>query len=249
MDKEIKKELAVRVIYIVPKDAEPWGDAKRSATEWLEDIQWFFAEEMERLGYGRKTFEIARDERGELIFHQISSPLTKEEFGNNRVKNCIRAAQAKGLESRNDIVIYFYESYDGKVSSQGARGGRKGVFLGSLYLKRAKREWIANDNKYDGEISDWRGKKLGDLSGSAYGVMAHELGHAFGLSNDKPDDKNGRRNLMGQGCRRMGGYFRRNLIGDLCILSEQNAALLDKSDFFAVRKLKPKSKVFDQAAK
>jgi hypothetical protein len=249
VDKEIKKELAVRVIYIVPKDAEPWGDAKRRATQWLEDIQWFFADEMERLGYGRKTFEIARDERGELIFHQISSLLTKEEFGKNRVKNCIRAAQAKGLESRNDVVIYFYETYDGNASSQGTRGGRKGVFLGSLYLKRAKREWIANDNKYDGEISDWRGRKLGDLSGEAYGVMAHELGHPFGLSNDKPAGRNRKGNLMGNGCQGMRGYFRRDLTGDFCFLSKENAAILEKSDFFSVRRLKPKSTVFGQAAK
>jgi hypothetical protein len=237
VDKEIKKERAVRVIYIVPKDAEPWGDAKRRATECLEDIQRFFADEMERVGYGRKTFEIARDERGELIFHQISLPLTKEEFGQSRVKNCIRAAQAKGIESRNDVVVYLYETYDGNVSSQGAKGGRKGVFLGSLYLKRARREWLASDNEYDGEVFDWRGKKLRDLSGWAIGIIAHELGHSFGLgSNEKREDENYKINLMGSGCRRMLGNFRPDLTRKRCLLSNENAALLDRSKFFALRK-------------
>ena len=238
MDKEIKKEFAVRVIYIVPKDAEPWGDAKRRATECLEDIQKFFADEMERLGYGRKTFDIARDGKGELIFYQLNSALTKEEFGINRVKNCIEAARAKGLNN-NDIVVFFYETYDGKVSTQGARGGEKerGAFLGSLYLKRAKREWLASDDKYNGEVLDWRGKKLRDLSGSAIGVIAHELGHSFGLgSNKKREDENYKINLMGSGCRRMLGNFRPDLTRKRCLLSNENGALLDRSKFFALRK-------------
>jgi len=242
------QSFTVRVVYVIPKDAEPWQETKRRATEWLEDIQWFFADQMEQRGYGRKTFEIARDECGELVFNHISSPLTKKEFGNNRVKNCRKATRANGLQSTNDVVVYFYESYDGKVSGQGAKGEKWGAFLGGLYLKRARREWIGRENKYKGEISDWNGKKLGNLSGSAFGVMAHELGHAFDLHHDMTNDKHRKGNLMGKGCRGMGGYFRPDLTDNFCVLTEQDAAILDKSDFFAVRKLKPKSKIFDQAA-
>jgi hypothetical protein len=237
------KPFTVRVIYVVPLDAEPWEEAKRRATEWLEDIQWFFADEMERYGYGRKTFEIARNECDELVFNQISSSLTKQEFGKNRWRNCIRAAEAKGLQSTNDAVVYFYETYDGEASNQGSKGGKNkgGAFLGSLYLKRAKREWIASNNKYDGEVSEWKGKKLGDLSGRAFGIMTHELSHAFGLSDDEDDNKNRKMNLMGSGCRRMRGYFLHDPTHGLCEISEENAAFLDKSRFFAVRELNPRS--------
>lgn len=140
----LTRPLTVRVVYVVPSDAQPWEEAKRRASEWLEDIQWFFADEMKRLGYEPKTFEIATDESGELIFQQIGSPLTKEAFGKSRCKNCVKAARTNGLQSANDAVVYFYETYDGDVSSQGTKGGKGkgGAFLGSLYLKRAKREWI-----------------------------------------------------------------------------------------------------------
>jgi hypothetical protein len=48
----------------------------------------------------------------------------------------------------------------------------------------------------------------------------------------------------------MRGYFRPDLTDDRCILSEGSAAILDKNDFFAVRKLKPKSISFsDETAK
>ena len=256
----------VRVIYVVPVDAEPWGEAKHRATECLADIQWFFADEMKRLGYGPKTFEIANDECGALVFHQIRSPLTKEEFRENYWKKCKKVAQAYGLRSTNDVVVYFYESYtitSGEVSGAGARGKRRGLggeaFLSSLHLKLARREWIVNDNGYNGEVFDWispeamkgdtlswhgRGRKLGDVSGSAFGVIAHELGHAFGLPDNSPPGRNRKGNLMGNGCRGMRGYFRPDLTDDFCVLSEQNAELLENKDFFAVRKLKPKSMSF-----
>jgi hypothetical protein len=260
------KPFTVRVNYVVPRDVEPWRDAKRRASEWLEDIQWFFADQMEKRGYKPKTFEIATVNRGALVFHQIGSPLTKDELQKHCVNNCKKAAKAGGLRNSNDVVVYFYESYsirNGMVSGQGARGRERGVggevYLSSLHLKMARREWTANDNEYNGEVFEWissepmkadtlswhgRGRKLGDVAGSAFGVMAHELGHSFGLSHDKTNDSNRKGNLMYNGCRGMRGYFRPDLTDDFCVLSEQNAAVLDKSDFFAVRELKPKSVVF-----
>jgi hypothetical protein len=40
----------VRVIYIVPSDAKVWLVAKQHATEVLEDLQHFFADEMNLRG-------------------------------------------------------------------------------------------------------------------------------------------------------------------------------------------------------
>ena len=212
------KPFTVRVIYVVPKDVEPWRDVRHRAHEWLEDIQWFFADEMKRRGYGPKTFEIATDSRGALVFHQIESPLTRGDFSKVAVNGCKNVAMAHGLGPSSDVVVYFYESYSishGKVSGQGARGRETGIggeaFLSSLHLKMAMREWIADDNGYDGKVFEWispqpmtantlswnkRGKKLGDVAGSAFGIMAHELGHAFHLSHDKTNDANRKGNLM-----------------------------------------------------
>lgn len=259
---------SVRVVYVVPTGIDPWSETQRRATEWLEDMQWFLADEMNRLGYGKKSFNIATDEGGALVFHQINSSLSSAQFGNDPKKNCKHAAQERNLRSMskdevNDVIVYFYEWHkiaDGEVIA-GSRGEKRRLggeaFLSSLHLKMARREWISSDSGYGGRVFDYisplplkgselswngRGKKLGDVSGAAFGIMAHELGHCFGLSNDKSNMSNV--SLMGNGCRRMRGHFRPDLTADRCFLSEESAAVLDKSDFFALRTLKPKSKIF-----
>jgi hypothetical protein len=252
--------LAVRVIYIVPADTEPWADVRRNATECLEDIQCFFADEMRRLHYEPKTFRIATDENNRLLFHQIDSDLKRDNFADNYWLTCQNEAERHKLRNLDVITIYFYEAYwitNNKVKA-GARGDRtEGIggeaYLSSLHLKIAIREWIANNNGYNGKIINWirpepmkedtlswngRGRMLGDVSGSGFGMIAHELCHCFGVP---PQEKmtNGRNGpLMGDGCRGMRGYFRSDLTDDRCYLRAQDAAALDKSEFLAVRDLK-----------
>ena len=256
----------IRVIYIVPAGIQPWFEAKQRATECLEDLQWFFADEMNRLGYGPMTFEIARDGEGSLVFYQIDSHLTPDDFRKNYWNNCKNTARAYGLRDLDYVTVYFFEAYsisNGTVDDAGSRGKHKGrggeSFLSSLHLKVARREWLANSNGYGGEVFDWidsevmkddtlswngRGPTLGDVSGAGYGVVAHELAHCF----NPPPQENGRSGrtgpLMGSGCRGMRGYFRPCLTDDRCVLRDEDAAAFSNNGFFALRRLKPKSAAF-----
>jgi hypothetical protein len=253
----------VRVIYVVPKNADPWGETKQRATDWLEDIQWFFADEMDRLGYGPKTFQIALDEGGALDFHQFNSPETKKQFEQDPNGSCKRVLGGR-LRNEEDAEVCFFEAYSisqGVVSGVVARASRRRCYLSSLHLKLARREWMANDEGYGGQVFPWislepmksntlswngRGRKLGDVSGAAFGAMAHELAHCFGPNDHKSEDDVRQRkgNLMDKGFRGMRGYFRPGLTDDRCVLSKEDAVLLDGSPFFVVRDLKPKSPVF-----
>jgi len=263
MDYHETQPLAVRVIYIIPTDAEPWGEAKQRATECLEDIQWFFADEMERWDYGLKTFKIATDNADSVVFHQIKSGLTKNDFGNVYWNNCKNTAQEYGLRNLNYATVYFYEAYsitNGMVNA-GSKGWARGkggeAFLSSFHLKVAIRDWIADSSGYGGRVFDWidsaplaenlrvgknkRGPALGDLSGAGFGIIAHELAHCFALPRQEAMKPGHNGPLMGNGFLGMRGYFRPDLTDDRCVLRKEDAAALDKSDFFGFRKLKPKS--------
>ncbi|NIP55871.1 MAG: hypothetical protein GWO26_28575 [Phycisphaerae bacterium] len=62
-------------------------------------------------GYEPRTFEIATNDKGALVFHLVRTALSKDEFQNNRVNNCKIVGKAHGLRStNNDVVVYFYES-------------------------------------------------------------------------------------------------------------------------------------------
>ena len=255
--------MAVRVIYIIPNHphCKPWPEARQRAAEALEDIKWFYADGMERCGYGQKTFGIAIDESGQIVFHQINSSLPPEAFTTAEAKKftklCNNEAKREGLFDLNYRTVFFVEAYsitNGVVSGDRARGSkdRGGAFLSSIHLKLARREWLDNCDTYVGAILEgvsdqplqrWRrrGKEYSDLAGAGFGVIAHELAHSFGLSDDKHDTKSRRESLTGIGWRRMRGYFRPKLTRDRCVLRQYEADFLNSTEFFAIRTLKPKS--------
>lgn len=251
----------IRAIYIVPADATPWPEAKQRATECLEDLQWYFADEMQRLGYGAKTFELARKADCSLVFHQIRSYLGCDAFLTKHWNNCKEAASACGLRNLSCITVYFFEAYslvDGVVMSSGSRGQKKEgggeAFISSLHLKMARREWLSSNAGYGGKVFDWiddkamkpntlswngRGSTLGDVSGSGFGVIAHELAHCFGPPPQIRDKRGPEGVLMGNGCRGMRGYFRPDLTEDRCFLRDEDAAVFNDNEFFAIRQTSP----------
>jgi hypothetical protein len=255
----------VSVIYIVPSDREPWHEARLHATECLEDLQWFFADEMNRLGFGPKTFGIARDESGLVLFHEINSVLSAKEFHAAYVKNCRNAAHA--VRDQNQVIMYFFEAYflgdattDTDAGARGKQRGRGGeAFLSSLHLKLARRDWLGRNDGYEGKVFEWidpaplepgslswncRGAALGDVSGAGFGVIAHEFAHCFEPPRQERFKCSRSGPLMGVGCRGMRGFFRPNATADRCFLRPGDAAVFDNSPFFGLRELKPRSKSF-----
>jgi hypothetical protein len=261
---------SVRVIYIIPSDAVPWTGAKGCAMEVLEDLQWFFADEMARLGYGQRTFDIVRELDGSLLFHQINSPLGREQFiqadRRQYPSRCRITAKKHGLCDDSNLTIYFVEAYsiiDGQVRANCSGWSRNGgeAFLSSLYLKMALRDWIADSTPYagmqfewidpgplPGNLRKWNNHRttLGDLSGAAYGVIAHELAHGFSVA---PQERKGGRYgpLMGSGHRGMRGYFRPDLTDDRCWLRPEDGQVLDDNQRLTIMELKSKSVVFGTA--
>jgi hypothetical protein len=253
---------AVRVVYIVPSDAHPWPDIRRRATEALQGIQQFFADEMSRLGYGPKTFAIAYDSDDRLLFRQLNTPHTKAQFEEGRNSAIRLCRQIAGAPDKHYAELCFIEAYSiehGVVSGAIAGTRHQRSCLSSLHLKLALPEWLKSEDGYAGQTFAWissepmgettlswngRGAKLGDVAGAGFGLIAHELAHCFGLDHHRSEDDRRERqgHLMGKGVRGFRGYFRPDLTADRCVLSVQDAKLLNSSPFFEVRQLGPRGK-------
>ena len=62
----------IRLIYILPEDREPDPDIDEKMDAMIKYIQQFFADEMERHGYGRKTIIYQADQDGKAIVHKMT---------------------------------------------------------------------------------------------------------------------------------------------------------------------------------
>ena len=59
----------VQTVYFKPTDAPP---APKTLSQTMRDVQLLYLEEMERNGYGAKTFRLETDAKGNTIIHTIN---------------------------------------------------------------------------------------------------------------------------------------------------------------------------------
>ncbi len=146
----------VRVIYFKPTNAPPQPDG---LTELMERVQQFYGQEMERHGYGLKTFRFERDHNDEIVIHNIAG---KHPTGHYTAPKTTLKVQEelpfefKNIDSEDSVHI---------------------VVVGGLDL-------INNSVWGVGwPILGWRCGGRAYVAGNILNVSlaAHELGHAFGL--------------------------------------------------------------------
>ena len=61
----------VRLIYYLPKDKEPSPNITQKIDKTIREVQKHYADEMERHGFGRKTFTFETDENGKAKIYQM----------------------------------------------------------------------------------------------------------------------------------------------------------------------------------
>ncbi len=62
---------SVRLVYFLPSDRPARPDRIEALRQLIKDAQEFYADEMERHGYGRETFRIETDTDGEPVVHHV----------------------------------------------------------------------------------------------------------------------------------------------------------------------------------
>ena len=187
----------------------------------LKHIQAFYAQEMDRHGFGHLTINMHRTAEGKVLIHSVKGKKPYAEYGkpsgNEIRQECSGVLTAQGLDPDQETMIIFCNlaewdpqalTFSHKSPYYGGGSAASGVCwqldspeldIPNLKLKQP----MIRDGEY-GRIS------LGRHNSIFIGGMAHELGHGLGLPHcsPRPDEEVRGQPIMGTGNRTYGEELR-----------------------------------------
>ena len=167
-------EYVVRQIYFHPSDTPIPDRIDTQLDELVNEVQTFYADEMERHGFGRKTFRLETDAQGNQVRHYVEGKFTKEHYVNNITGKANEEIFEQFDRSAHLIYLIFVNTFDPihEFSHVSGSGGGSS-FEGSAAINLINFENVPES-----------------LYTEAWKLIGHELGHAFGLLHDFRDDRN-----------------------------------------------------------
>ena len=158
-DLNVGEPRTVRMIYFLPNDRQYNAKVVQKMKDTIRTVQTFFADQMQAHGYGKKTFRFETDDKGEPKVHRVDGLHSDSYYLANNVY-WLEVYQ-KFDKSANNVYFLVWDNSSNRVAS-GVGGSGGG------------------------------GKNNGVLTVPArfsFGLVAHELAHAFGLGHDFRDGK------------------------------------------------------------
>ena len=167
-------EYIVRIIHFVPRDRTPQGDINTRIDALIKHVQQWYADEMQRHGFGRKTFRLETDTAGKVVVHRVTGKFDNAHYyGGDRIAESDKEVNEQ-LGKSDNILYLIWIDLDDPTDVWPQVGGRGG---GDSFGGTA---WIMSQD-FDAAPPL--------LYIRAWTTIAHELGHAFGLPHDFRDDR------------------------------------------------------------
>ena len=165
----------VRLIYFLPSDRAPQPDITEKLDKLIKEAQQFYADQMEQHGLGKKTFTFEKNEDGSAKVYLVEGQYADKYYLKNTVTRVENEVNERFDGSKNIHLIAVDISSEGigNVTVAGAGG------ITPFGLDYEKDLWGARGGRAVIPASG------GD--GFNWEVLAHELGHAFGLKHDFRD--------------------------------------------------------------
>ena len=162
-DLNVGEPRTVRMIYFLPNDRPYRQEVVDSMQAAIGRIQVFYGEQMQAHGHGEKTFRFETDAQGEPLVHRVDGQHPESEYFSQNVFDEIE--EAFDIEANIYLIVLDSEPPLRQQGGGGVAGvgGRTGKGAGFALVP----------DLLDGGIT--------------WDVVAHELGHAFGLYHDFRD--------------------------------------------------------------
>ncbi len=151
----------VHLVYFRASDTALRPNVDTEIDALMKNVQRLYADEMERHGYGRKTFQIESDAHGNTIVHHVVGKFTYSHYIEIEDFAWAQESSEQLKFPKWRIIVYMIDSHDEEELPFGAGGHGGG-------------------NRFSGaaHIYVW-----------SWWVIAHEIGHAFGLLHDFRDGR------------------------------------------------------------
>ena len=171
----------LNVVYFIPNDVAVPVDYHRRLSEILLNAQDFFGKEMQRNGYGLKTFGLLKDDSKKRIkLIEIKGRLGKAAYPSNGGYVAVQTEIADyksthGSEFTSDHYLVIIPAYT--YDANGEPGGPPFYGVGKTCFAL---DYADQDVKYLGA-----GGTLGNRATKWIGGMIHELGHGLNLPHNR----------------------------------------------------------------
>lgn len=158
---------SVHTIYFMPKDSQDHSELL-DLDDMMKSIQLTYQLEMERNGFGPKTFELETDKNGKVIVHKVRGNSNKAAYFSKPASIVMKELEQKGFNNKHTIYAIIMAGIE--IFAGGGTGVAVALPWGG---------WYGNGNsQYSGyAISTDRGRNRIES------IIRHELGHTFGLSH------------------------------------------------------------------